>query len=51
MDTYVLVLEFLFLLVMLYVGSRYGGVGLGVISGIGLIVEVFVFRMRLLQLL
>lgn len=45
MDTYVLVLEFLFLLVMLYVGSRYGGVGLGVISGIGLIVEVFVFRM------
>lgn len=45
MDTYVLVLEFLFLLVMLYIGSRYGGVGLGVISGIGLIVEVFVFRM------
>ena len=45
MDTYVLVLEFLFLLVMLYVGSRYGGVGLGVISGIGLIVEVFIFRM------
>ena len=45
MDTYVLVLEFLFLLLMLYVGSRYGGVGLGVISGIGLIVEVFIFRM------
>ena len=45
MDTYVLVLEFLFLLVMLYIGSRYGGIGLGVVSGIGLIVEVFVFRM------
>ena len=45
MDTYVLVLEFLFLLLMLYIGSRYGGVGLGVISGIGLIVEVFIFRM------
>ena len=45
MDTYVLILEFLFLLVMLYIGSRYGGIGLGVISGIGLIIEVFVFRM------
>ncbi len=45
MDTYVLVLEFLFLLVMLYIGSRYGGIGLGVVSGIGLIIEVFVFRM------
>ena len=45
MDTYVLVLEFLFLLVMLYIGSRYGGIGLGVISGVGLIVEVFIFRM------
>ena len=45
MDTYVLILEFLFLLVMLYIGSRYGGIGLGVVSGIGLIVEVFVFRM------
>ena len=36
---------FLFLLYMLYAGSRYGGVGLGVISGIGLLVEVFIFRM------
>ena len=45
MDTYVLVLEFLFLLAMLYFGSRYGGIGLGVISGVGLIIEVFVFRM------
>ncbi|WP_154124834.1 anaerobic C4-dicarboxylate transporter [Grimontia hollisae] len=40
-----LYLEFLFLLVMLYLGSRYGGIGLGVISGIGLVVEVFIFKM------
>lgn len=40
-----LYLEFLFLLLMLYVGSRFGGVGLGVVSGIGLVVEVFIFRM------
>ena len=40
-----LYLEFLFLLLMLYTGSRYGGVGLGVVSGIGLVVEVFVLRM------
>ena len=37
--------QFLFLLLMLYIGSRKGGVGLGVISGIGLLVEVFIFRM------
>ncbi|MBV7296307.1 anaerobic C4-dicarboxylate transporter [Enterovibrio paralichthyis] len=40
-----LYLEFLFLLLMLYIGSRYGGIGLGVVSGIGLVVEVFVFKM------
>ncbi|TCP96034.1 anaerobic C4-dicarboxylate transporter DcuB [Cricetibacter osteomyelitidis] len=40
-----LYLEFLFLLLMLYTGSRFGGIGLGVISGIGLIIEVFVLRM------
>ncbi len=40
-----LYLEFLFLLVMLYIGSRYGGIGLGVISGIGLVIEVFIFKM------
>uniref|UniRef100_Q0I5B6 C4-dicarboxylate transporter n=1 Tax=Histophilus somni (strain 129Pt) TaxID=205914 RepID=Q0I5B6_HISS1 len=38
-------MEFLFLLLMLYVGSRYGGIGLGVVSGIGLAIEVFIFRM------
>ena len=37
--------EFIFLLLMLYAGSRYGGIGLGVVSGIGLIIEVFVLRM------
>ncbi|AKD38183.1 anaerobic C4-dicarboxylate transporter [Pasteurella multocida subsp. multocida OH4807] len=40
-----LYLEFLFLLLMLYVGSRFGGIGLGVVSGIGLVIEVFIFRM------
>ncbi len=40
-----LYLEFLFLLIMLYVGSRFGGIGLGVISGIGLVVQVFIFGM------
>ncbi|MCK3657670.1 anaerobic C4-dicarboxylate transporter [Pasteurellaceae bacterium Pebbles2] len=40
-----LYLEFLFLLLMLYTGSRFGGIGLGVISGIGLIIEIFVLRM------
>jgi transporter, anaerobic C4-dicarboxylate uptake (dcu) family len=45
MNTYVLICEFIFLLGMLYVGSRYGGIGLGVVSGIGLVIEVFVFRM------
>lgn len=40
-----LYLEFLFLLLMLYIGSRFGGIGLGVVSGIGLAIEVFIFRM------
>ena len=40
-----LIAEFIFLLLMLYIGSRFGGIGLGVISGIGLVIEVFVLRM------
>ncbi|KLV08992.1 C4-dicarboxylate transporter [Photobacterium aquae] len=40
-----LYLEFLFLLLVLYAGSRFGGIGLGVVSGLGLLVEVFIFRM------
>ncbi|PID64029.1 MAG: anaerobic C4-dicarboxylate transporter [Gammaproteobacteria bacterium] len=38
--------EFIFLLVMLYLGSRFGGIGLGVVSGIGLVIEVFVLGMK-----
>lgn len=37
--------EFLLLLAFLYAGSRYGGIGLGVVSGIGLMIEVFILRM------
>jgi len=37
--------EFIFLLIALYIGSRFGGIGLGVISGIGLVIEVFIFKM------
>uniref|UniRef100_UPI003D81B68B anaerobic C4-dicarboxylate transporter n=1 Tax=Trichloromonas sp. TaxID=3069249 RepID=UPI003D81B68B len=40
-----LYIQFLFLLLMLYLGSRYGGIGLGVVSGIGLVAEVFIFKM------
>jgi len=40
-----LYIQFLFLLLMLYIGSRFGGIGLGVISGIGLTIEVFIFKM------
>ena len=40
-----LYLQFMFLILMLYIGSRYGGIGLGIISGIGLVIEVFVFKM------
>ncbi|MET4693681.1 anaerobic C4-dicarboxylate transporter [Endozoicomonas lisbonensis] len=40
-----LILQFIFLLLMLYLGSRFGGIGLGVVSGIGLMVKVFIFKM------
>ena len=40
-----LIAEFIFMLMMLYIGSRYGGIGLGVVSGIGILIEVFVLRM------
>ncbi len=40
-----LYLQFIFLLIMLYLGSRSGGIGLGVVSGIGLAIEVFIFKM------
>lgn len=41
--------EFLLLLAFLYAGSRFGGVGLGVVSGVGLFVEVFILGMPLSQ--
>ncbi|MBV7434844.1 anaerobic C4-dicarboxylate transporter [Cardiobacteriaceae bacterium TAE3-ERU3] len=40
-----LIFEFMLLLLFLYAGSRFGGIGLGVVSGIGLLFEVFVLRM------
>lgn len=42
-----LYLEFALLLAFLYAGSRFGGIGLGVVSGIGLFVEVFFLGMPL----
>ncbi len=44
-----LYLEFLFLFCMLYLGSRFSGVGLGAIAALGLMVEVFIFRMPLAE--
>lgn len=40
-----LIFEFFLLLLFLYAGSRFGGIGLGVVSGIGLLFEVLVLRM------
>ncbi len=40
-----LIAEFIFMIMMLYLGSRFGGIGLGVVSGIGLVIEVFILRM------
>ena len=40
-----LIAEFFFLFVILYIGSRFGGLGLGAISGLGLAIEVFILRM------
>ncbi len=44
-----LYLEFLFLFCMLYLGSRFSGVGLGALAALGLMVEVFIFRMPLAE--
>ena len=40
-----LIFEFVMLIGFLYAGSRFGGIGLGVVSGIGLLFEVLVLRM------
>lgn len=41
-----MIIEFLLVLSALYVGSRYGSLALGAISGIGLAILVFVFGMK-----
>ena len=40
-----LIEEFIFLIATLYIGSRFDGMGLGVVSGVGLCIEIFVLRM------
>lgn len=42
----VMLLEFLLVLAALYIGSRYGTLALGAISGLGLAVLVFIFGME-----
>ena len=46
METLTIVVQFLIVLLSLYVGSRYGSLALGAISGIGLAILVFVFGMK-----
>ena len=41
-----MILELLIVLLALYVGSRYGSLALGAISGIGLALLVFAFGMK-----
>lgn len=41
-----IVLEFAIILVCLLAGARYGGYGLGLISGIGLLIFAFVFHLQ-----
>ena len=43
MDTLVIVLQVVIVLGCLLVGAHYGGLGLGLISGLGLVLLVFVF--------
>ena len=40
-----LIAEFIFLIATLCIGSRFAGMGLGVVSGVGLCIEIFVLRM------
>jgi len=42
---YIIVLEFMVIIACLLVGARYGGYGLGLISGLGLLVFTFVFHL------
>ena len=41
-----IIVQLLIVLLALYVGSRYGSIALGVISGIGLAVLVFAFGLK-----
>ena len=41
-----LTLQFLVILGCLLLGTRYGGMGLGLISGIGLFILTFVFHLQ-----
>lgn len=41
-----IIIQLLIVLLALYVGSRYGSIALGVISGIGLAVLVFAFGLK-----
>ena len=40
-----LIAEFIFLIATLHIGSRFDGMRLGVVLGVGLCIEVFVLRM------
>ena len=42
---YIIVLEFMVIIACLLAGARYGGYGLGLISGLGLLVFAFVFHL------
>ena len=44
--SFIMILELLIVLLALYVGSRYGSLALGAISGIGLAILVFGFQMK-----
>ena len=46
MEIFVMIVELLVVLAALYVGSRYGSLALGAISGIGLAILVFGFGMK-----
>lgn len=40
-----LIAEYIFLIATLCIGSGFGGMGLGIVSGVGLCIEIFVLRM------
>ena len=50
MLTFTMILQLCIVLGALWVGSRYGSLALGAISGIGLAILVFFFQMKLLVL-